>query len=57
MSATTMATTLSVRLNDDLEEVFEEYRDQHKFKPDKSVIIREALVEYLEREMGETIKE
>ena len=57
MSATTMATTLSVRLDENLEEVFEEYRNQHKFPPDKSVIVREALEEYLEREMGETIEE
>jgi len=57
MSATSMAATISVRLDDDLEQAFEEYRTQHKYPPDKSVIVREALEEYLEREMGKQDKE
>lgn len=43
----TMASQITVRLDDDLETELEQYRDQHEFKPDKSEVVRAALREYL----------
>lgn len=52
--ATQMASTISVRLDDDLAENLEEYRATHKFPPDKSEVVRTALREFLERELSDT---
>jgi predicted transcriptional regulator len=46
-----MASQLSIRVNDDLAERLEEFRDQHRFEPTQSEVVREALEEYLEREI------
>jgi Arc/MetJ-type ribon-helix-helix transcriptional regulator len=49
MSVTSMATQLSVRLDDDLEARLEAYinSDRHVFEPDKSDVVREGLDEFL----------
>jgi len=49
MSVTSMATQLSVRLDDNLEARLEAYinSDRHVFKPKKSPVVREALDEFL----------
>lgn len=46
-----MATQVSVRLDDDLEDDLEEFRNSQRFKPNKSDVIRQALREYLDREL------
>lgn len=43
-----MATQITVRLDEELEHDLESYRDQHKFRPDKSEVVRTALREYLD---------
>ena len=48
-----MATTLSIRIDDDLETRLERYREQFKFQPPKSDIGRRALEEFLDRELEE----
>lgn len=50
MSVTSMATQISVRLDDDLEDELERYCDAQKFDPTRSDVVRRALVEFLERE-------
>lgn len=49
MSVTSMATQLSVRLDDDLEARLVAYinSDRHVFEPDKSDVVREGLDEFL----------
>jgi Arc/MetJ-type ribon-helix-helix transcriptional regulator len=49
MSVTSMATQLSVRLDDDLEARLKAYinSDRHVFEPQKSDVVREALDEFL----------
>jgi len=42
-----MADQLSVRIDDELEEMIEEERESHPYTPDKSDIVRTALREYL----------
>ena len=46
-----MATQTSVRLNDELEEQLEQYRQSHRFAPSKSDVIRTALKEFLQEEL------
>ena len=48
---TMMATQTSVRLNDELEEQLEQYRQSHRFAPSKSDVIRTALKEFLQEEL------
>ena len=43
-----MATTVSARLDDDLEARFEAYRNRFKYPPEKSEVVREALEEYFD---------
>lgn len=50
MSITSMATQLSVRLDDELENELKRYCDQQKFDPSRSDVVRRALEEFLERE-------
>lgn len=50
MSITSMATQLSVRLDDELENELNRYRNSQKFDPSRSDVVRRALVEFLERE-------
>lgn len=53
MSATSMATTISVRLDDDLESQFDEYIERQRWQPNKSDVVREALAEFLEEELAD----
>lgn len=53
-SQVVMSTTLSVRFEDEAIERLEEYRQQQKFTPDKSQVIRRALDEYLDRELEDS---
>ena len=46
-----MSTTLSVRLDDDLEEKFETFLRQHRYQPDKSEVVRDALEQFLDAEL------
>ena len=48
-----MATTISVRLDDELEDKFERFRRQHRYQPDKSKVVRDALEQFLDEELGE----
>lgn len=52
MSAT-MAKTISVRIDDELESQFDEYLSQHRFEPNQSDVVREALTEFLAEELDE----
>jgi predicted transcriptional regulator len=60
MSATTsadaMATTLSTRVDDDLEAALEEFRLQHEFPPDKSDVVRAALAQYLSDHLDRDVR-
>lgn len=49
----TMAFQITVRLDDDLEDDLETYRNQHEFRPDKSEVVRAALREYLDKRLDE----
>lgn len=46
-----MSTTISVRLDDDLEARFEAFLQQHRYQPDKSEVVREALNRFLDEEL------
>lgn len=49
-----MATQVSVRLDDDLEQDLDEFIERHgPFEPNKSDVVRKALREYLDRELGQ----
>ena len=51
--STTMATTISVRMDDDLEQRLDDYRQSLRFEPNKSDVVREALEEFLDRELAD----
>jgi len=46
--AVSMAEQLTVRIDDDLVELMQEFQQQHEFPPNKSEVVRAALREYLE---------
>jgi len=49
-----MASTVSARLPDDLDDQFEEYLEQFdRFPPDRSEVVREALRKYFEEELND----
>jgi predicted transcriptional regulator len=50
-----MATTLSTRVDDDLEGALEEFRLQHEFPPDKSDVVRAALAQYLSEQLDRDV--
>lgn len=53
MSTTTMASTLNVRIDDDLEAQLQQFREQQRIKPSQSDVVRTALEEFLEAELDE----
>ena len=48
-----MSTTISVRLDDDLEDKFEQFLRQHRYQPDKSAVVRDALEQFLDEELAD----
>jgi predicted transcriptional regulator len=48
-----MASTVSARIDDDLEHDLERYREQFRHPPEKSEVVREALESYLEQQISE----
>ena len=48
-----MNSQITVRLDDELDASFEEYLDQFEYEPEKSEVVRRALREFFERELGQ----
>lgn len=48
-----MAAQFTFRMDDELAEDLEKYRNQHEFRPDKAEIVRAALRDYLDERLDE----